>query len=78
MVILEARVLGLPVVSTAFDSVASALPPGVGLVVDRTPAALADGLKRAVAGEVPNPTFDPVAYNAEVMEEFYRAVGHHS
>jgi hypothetical protein len=47
-------------------------------VVDRTPAALADGLKRAIAGEVPNPTFDPVAYNAEVMEEFYRAVGHHS
>lgn len=78
MVILEARVLGLPVVSTAFDSVSSALPPGVGLVVDRNPAALAEGLNKALVGEVPNPEFDPVAYNDEVMEEFYRAIGHHA
>ncbi|MGN6754019.1 MAG: CDP-glycerol glycerophosphotransferase family protein, partial [Intrasporangium sp.] len=35
MVILEARTLGLPVVSTAFGSVRSALAPGEGLVVER-------------------------------------------
>jgi glycosyltransferase involved in cell wall biosynthesis len=75
MVILEARVLGLPVVSTAFASVASALAPGDGLVVDRKVGALADGIRAALAGEVPNPPFDPEAYNAEVMAEFYRAIG---
>jgi glycosyltransferase involved in cell wall biosynthesis len=75
MVILEARVLGLPVVSTAFASVASALAPGEGLVVDRKVSALADGIRAALAGQVPNPPFDPVAYNAEVMDEFYRAIG---
>jgi hypothetical protein len=29
----------------------------------------------ALDGQVPNPPFDPVAYNNEVMEEFYSAVG---
>jgi glycosyltransferase involved in cell wall biosynthesis len=75
MVILEARVLGLPVVATAFSSVASALEPGAGLVVDRKVSALADGMRAALAGEVPNPAFDPVAYNDEVMAEVYRAIG---
>ena len=75
MVILEARVLGLPVVSTAFASVASALAPGDGLVVDRNVGALATGIRAALAGEVPNPPFDPVSYNAEVMAEFYQAIG---
>jgi CDP-glycerol glycerophosphotransferase len=75
MVILEARVLGLPVVATAFSSVASALEPGTGLVVDREATALADGMRAALAGEVPNPPFDPVAYNDEVMAEFYQAIG---
>ncbi len=75
MVILEARVLGLPVVSTAFSSVASALEPGTGLVVDRKASALAVGMAAALAGEVPNPEFDPVAYNTVVMGEFYRAIG---
>lgn len=75
MVILEARVLGLPVVSTAFSSVASALAPGEGLVVDRKAEALAKGMRRALEGQVPNPPFHPVAYNHEVMGEFYRAIG---
>jgi glycosyltransferase involved in cell wall biosynthesis len=75
MVILEARVLGLPVVSTAFASVASALAPGEGLVVERKVTALAEGIRAALAGQVPNPPFDPVAYNSEVMDEFYRAIG---
>jgi CDP-glycerol glycerophosphotransferase (TagB/SpsB family)/glycosyltransferase involved in cell wall biosynthesis len=75
MVILEARVLGLPVVSTDFASVRGALPDGVGLVVARSEEALADGMRRALAGEVPNPPFDPAAYNREAVEEFCRAIG---
>ncbi len=75
MVILEALVLGLPVVSTAFGSVSGALPAGTGLVVDRTDEALAEGLRAALRGEVPNPRFDPAQYNADAMAEFYRAIG---
>ncbi len=75
MVILEALVLGLPVVTTAFGSVRSALPEGVGLVVDRTVPALAEGLRAALRGEVPVTTLDAEAYNTEVMAEFYRAIG---
>ena len=58
MVILEARTLGLPVVSTSFDSVGSALAPGEGLVVERTVDALAEGMVAAVEGRVPCVDFD--------------------
>jgi len=75
MVILEALVVGLPVVTTAFGSVHSALPEGVGLVVDRDVDALAQGLRAALRGEVPTAPFDADAYNGEVMAEFYRAIG---
>lgn len=75
MVILEARVLGLPVVSTRFGSVQGSLEPGVGLVVDRSVEALAEGMTVALRGEVPSPPFDPAAYNAAAVEDFYRAIG---
>jgi hypothetical protein len=43
--------------------------------VDRKVGALAAGMREALAGRVPNPPFDAVAYNDQVMGEFYRAVG---
>lgn len=75
MVILEARVLGLPVVSTRFASVDSALAADEGLVVERSVNALADGLRMHVDGAVPAKTLDYAAYNRECMREFYRAIG---
>ncbi|MGA8112967.1 MAG: glycosyltransferase [Actinocatenispora sp.] len=75
MVILEARVLGLPVVSTDFASVGGSLPEGVGLVVSRSVDALADGMREMLAGRVPNPPFDYAAYNQDAVEQFYRAIG---
>lgn len=76
MVILEARVLGLPIVSTAFQSVSGAIEQGVdGLVVERSVNALAEGMRAAVGRRVPSPPFDADGYNAEALEEFYRAVG---
>lgn len=74
MVILEARVLGLPVVSTRFSSVAGAVPEGTGLVVERDVESLADGMRAALREEVPNPLFDPIAYNREATEDFYRVL----
>jgi len=75
MVIHEARVLGLPVVTTAFGSVRGAMPAGVGLVVPRDHRALADAMRAALRGEVPNPPFDAVEYNRGAMSDFYRAIG---
>jgi CDP-glycerol glycerophosphotransferase (TagB/SpsB family)/glycosyltransferase involved in cell wall biosynthesis len=75
MVILEARTLGLPVVSTSFDSVGSAVGDGEGLVVERSAPALGAGMVAAAEGRVPRPGFDPVAYNKVVLQEFERAVG---
>ena len=75
MVILEALTLGLPVVSTAFGSVAGALPEGTGLVVDRDIDALAEGMRTALRGEVPNPPFDLHDYNRQAVGDFYRAIG---
>ncbi|BCJ36255.1 CDP-glycerol glycerophosphotransferase [Actinocatenispora thailandica] len=75
MVILEARVLGLPVVSTDFASVRGSLPDGVGLVVPRTDDGLADGMRAHLRGAVPNPRFDYEGYNAEAVQQFYQAIG---
>ncbi|WP_084499482.1 glycosyltransferase [Brevibacterium album] len=72
MVILEALVLGLPVISTAFGSVRSALPPGSGRVVERSAEALAEAMLDWRS--VPAPEFDAAAYNAEVVEEFAAVV----
>ena len=75
MVILEARVLGLPVVSTRFGSVVAALPADAGLIVDQSSDALAEGMLAHVRGEVPARTLDYVAYNAKCLSEFYEAIG---
>jgi glycosyltransferase involved in cell wall biosynthesis len=75
MVILEALALGRPVVTTAFASVASALPAGQGLVVERSVAGVAEGLRAYLRGAVPAPTFDAQAYNREAVAQFFRAIG---
>ncbi len=75
MVLLEALVLGRPIISTAFDTVRDALPAGHGLVVQRDTAALAEGMRAFLRGDVPATSFDAEAYNAECIREFYRAIG---
>ncbi|HEX4059031.1 MAG TPA: glycosyltransferase, partial [Galbitalea sp.] len=74
MVILEAMVARLPVVTVAFGSVADALPPGFGLVTDSTDEALADGMMAHLRGDVPAPFFDAESRNRTAIEEFERAV----
>lgn len=74
MVILEARLLGLPVVTTAFSSVGDSVPPGAGLVVPQTVAGVADGMRQFLAGKVPSSTLDAHDYNRAAMEQFDRAV----
>lgn len=75
MVILEAKMLGLPIVTTAFGSVRSAVPEGTGKVVDLTDEALAEGMIEFLDGGVKAVDFDVDEYNRSAMEEFYRAIG---
>ena len=75
MVLLEAMVLGLPIVSTDFASVRGALPEGFGRIVPLTVEGLADGLRAHLAGQIPAPAFDVVTYNRTAVAQFYRAIG---
>jgi CDP-glycerol glycerophosphotransferase len=75
MVILEALTLGLPVVTTAFGSVADALPTGAGTVVECDVDSLAAGMLQALDGDGGSLPFDPEAYNAQVVREFESASG---
>ncbi len=75
MVLLEALVLDLPVVTVAFGSARDALPQGVGLVVPATDEGLADGMRAFLRGEVPTAKFDDARYNADALEQFYGAIG---
>lgn len=75
MVILEARTLGLPVVTTAFGSVGDSVPEDAGLVVPQTVEGVAGGLRRYLAGEVPAHALDGEDYNRRAVEEFVAAIG---
>ncbi len=75
MVILEARTLGLPVVTTSFSSVGDSVPPEAGIVVPKSVEGMVDGLQKFVAGKVPAGTFDFHAYNAEAVAQFRTAIG---
>lgn len=75
MVLLEARTLGLPVISTDFDSAHSALQKGDGLIVKRTAEALAQGMIEFITNGVPTIEFDPVAYNRDAVRQFLTAIG---
>ena len=74
MVLLEALTLGVPCVLTDFSSSAGALPRGTGLIVKRSTQGVADGMRAFLAGTVPNPAFDPQAYNRTALAEFYAAI----
>lgn len=70
MVLLEAALCGMPIVSTAFRSVGDALPGGAIRVVAQDDDALADGMRAFLAGDVAAATLDADAYTAEVVAEF--------
>jgi CDP-glycerol glycerophosphotransferase len=75
MVILEALVLGLPIVTVEFASAKNALPAGSGLVVPQSDEGVAEGLEAFMRGEVPASAFDFAAYNRKAVDQFYRAIG---
>ncbi|MBC7517347.1 MAG: CDP-glycerol glycerophosphotransferase family protein [Microbacteriaceae bacterium] len=75
MVILEALVLGLPVVTVDFGSVGNALPLGLGLIVPQSEDGLVEGMQRFLAGTLSTRPFDYTGYNRKAINEFYPAIG---
>lgn len=70
MVLLEALVLGLPVITTSFGSVAGALPAGVGTIVAPSVEALAASMRESIENGSDRVTFDGEAYNKRAIAEF--------
>ncbi|GAB3390804.1 glycosyltransferase [Humibacter soli] len=70
MVLLEAAVCRLPIVSTAFSSVHDSLPGDSIHVVGQSDVALRDGMIAYLNGEVAESGLDIPAYQAEVTSEF--------
>ncbi|WP_020077172.1 glycosyltransferase [Cryocola sp. 340MFSha3.1] len=75
MVLLEALVLQLPIVTVEFASAKNALPAGSGMIVPQTVDGVADGMRAFLLGDVPDSHFDYHAYNRKAVGEFYRAIG---
>ena len=70
MVLLEALVLGLPVITTAFGSVQGALPEGVGTIIACDVDELAEAMLEASRTPQTEFLFDAESYNREVLNEF--------
>ncbi|MBS1907808.1 MAG: CDP-glycerol glycerophosphotransferase family protein [Actinobacteria bacterium] len=70
MVLIEAAICELPIVSTSFGSVYGALPEGSIRIVEQDDDALAAGMLAFLEGDVPPASLDTAAYRADVMAEF--------
>lgn len=74
LALMEAVVLGVPVVTTEYNVVRSVLPEGVGLITPPTADGLAEGMQAYLDGKVPVGPFDSVTYNRVSREQFDAAV----
>lgn len=75
MVLYEAFALGLPVISTDIPGPAELLNEGYGLVVRNNVEGLAQGMSRALRGQVPQRQYDFDAHNRFALQQFYKAAG---
>ena len=76
MVILEAAILGLPIVSTDFASIRDAIPDSVICITEKTDDALALGMIDFTNGKVKPQHLDVPRYTAMVLDETIRALQH--
>jgi CDP-glycerol glycerophosphotransferase len=75
MVLLEAALARLPIVSVEFDSAHDALPDSAIRIVPQSDQGLAEGMRAFLRGEVPPSFLDGTAYNRAALAEFYAVAG---
>ena len=75
MVLLEAALAGMPIVSVEFDSVHDALPDSAIRIVPQSDEGLAEGMRAFLREEVRPSFLDGVAYNRAAVVEFYAVTG---
>ena len=71
MVLLEAALAGMPIVSVEFDSVHDALPDSAIRIVPQSDEGLAEGMRAFLRGDVRPSVLNGVAYNRAAVVEFY-------
>lgn len=74
MVILEAALVGLPIVSVNFATIRDALPESAIRIVDQDDDSLAEGMLAFLRGEVPPQRLDAERYNRAATGEFVTAI----
>ena len=74
MVLLEALVLGIPVITTSFGSVRGALPRDVGKIVPANVESLAEAMLQESFSPASNIEFDVSEYNRRAIREFENVV----
>ena len=71
MTIMEALILGIPVISTDIEGPADFLRQGYGTLVENTEAGIERGMRAfAQGGMRAEKTFDPEAFNRQALAEF--------
>jgi CDP-glycerol glycerophosphotransferase len=70
MVLLEAALVGIPIVTVRFASVSGALPDGSMRIVEQSDDALAAGMRAFLLGEIPRAQLDAQLYNAAALTQF--------
>lgn len=70
LVLVEADILGLPVVSTDIVGPRTFMQKHEGVLVEDSEAGIENGLRRLVAGDIPKLTVDYAEYNRNAVEEF--------
>lgn len=71
MSIMEALILGKPVISTNITGPKEFLQQGYGQLVDNSIEGIEEGFRMFERGEIKLKKFDPVAFNEQAKEEFY-------
>jgi hypothetical protein len=70
MVLLEAAIVGIPIVTVRFASVSGALPDGSMRIVEQNDDALATGMRAFLLGEIPPARLDAKEYNTAALAQF--------
>jgi CDP-glycerol glycerophosphotransferase len=76
MVLLEALIVGIPIISTDIAGSRSILKGGYGELVDNSVDGLSSGMERFIAGKIPVKEFHYEQYIEEALRMFYQEVCH--